>query len=66
MITEKSASYYIGANYLKAVDLIGLSTDTKPTNVGNGSTLHEIDTGKEYMFDAAGKEWYEQTSSGGG
>ena len=66
MITELNSSYYIGSNYLKAAKLCGLSTDTKPTNVGNGSTLKEIDTGKTYMFDAVGKTWYEQTSSGGG
>ena len=64
MITDLNSSYYIGSNYLKAAELCGLSTDTKPLNVGNGSTLKEIDTGKEYMFDAAGKEWYEQASEG--
>lgn len=61
MITDLDSAYYIGGNYLKAVRLCGLSTDTKPTNVGNGSTLYELDTGKNYMFDAAGETWYEQT-----
>ena len=36
-----------------------LSTDTKPTDVANGSTLLEMDTGKVYMFDAAGETWLE-------
>ena len=26
------------------VDMYGLSTDTKPTNVGNASTFYEMDT----------------------
>lgn len=46
--------------------LYGLSTDDKPNNANNGIIFHEIDTSKEYMFDAAGKTWYEQTSSGSG
>ena len=41
-------------------DLRGMSTDTKPTDVPNGSTFWEMDTGKVYGFDAGGKIWYEQ------
>lgn len=41
-----------------------LSTDTKPTNVGNGSILLEMDTGKTYAFDAEGEEWIEVSSGG--
>lgn len=41
------------------VELRGLSTDTKPTNVGNGSIYIEIDTGSIYMFDAQNKQWNE-------
>ncbi len=41
------------------VELRGLSTDTKPTDVGNGSIYIEIDTGAMYMFDAQNKEWKE-------
>ena len=65
MITNLDTQYINGNDLLEAVKLCGVSADTKPTNVGNGSTLHEIDTGKDYMFDAEGKEWYEQTSGGG-
>ena len=41
-----------------------LSTDTKPTKVGdkiidNGSQLIEIDTGKIYLYDLASKTWKE-------
>ena len=41
------------------VELRGLSTDTKPTDVGNGSIYIEIDTGSIYMFDAQNKLWKE-------
>lgn len=38
----------------------GLSTDTKPTVVGNGSAFIEMDTGKIYFFNAAeGGGWIE-------
>ena len=46
------------------VELRGLSTDTKPTEVnerevGNGSTFIEIDTGKIFFGDAENEEWKE-------
>lgn len=37
----------------------GLSTDQKPMDWGNGSTLLEIDTGKVYIFDKANSTWRE-------
>lgn len=37
----------------------GLSTDTKPMNVPNGSDFFEIDTSKVYMFDAENAQWRE-------
>lgn len=44
-----------------------LSTDAKPTeNIGNGSVLREMDTGKNFKFDADGAKWLEQPASGGG
>lgn len=43
----------------KVLELRGLSTDTKPTDVGNGSIYICIDTGDMYMFDSANKEWYQ-------
>lgn len=36
-----------------------LSTDTKPTDVANGSILLEIDTSKLFMFDGDSKTWKE-------
>lgn len=46
------------------VELRGLSTDTKPTEVnerevGNGSTFIEIDTGKIFFYDLENEEWKE-------
>lgn len=40
-------------------DCRGLSTDTKPTDVPNGSSFAEMDTGKGYMFDSATSTWHE-------
>lgn len=48
-----SASMYDG------VELHGLSTDTKPTNVKNGSVFLEMDTGKVFAFDKEHSTWYE-------
>ena len=36
-------------------DYMGLSTDTKPTNVGANTLFLELDTGDFYYFD--GEEW---------
>ncbi len=43
----------------RVFELYGLSTDTKPTDVGNGSTFVEMDTTKVFMFSAESKEWLE-------
>lgn len=41
------------------VEIIGLSTETKPTeNIINGSTFKEVDTAKIYIYYAG--TWYEQ------
>ena len=42
--------------------LAGLSTDTKPTNVRNGSIFVEIDTSKIYFFDGSSSSWTELES----
>lgn len=36
-----------------------VSSDQKPTDVANGSTLLEMDTSKVYMFDADSSTWRE-------
>ena len=41
----------------------GISTDTKPTDVPNGSRFLELDTGKVYMFDADSSVWLEFTGT---
>lgn len=44
-----------------------LSTDTKPTTgISNGSALYEMDTGKNYKYDAENKQWREVPAGGGG
>lgn len=47
-----------------SVELRGLSTDEKPTEVANkkvdnGSTFIEIDTGKIYFYDLENEQWNE-------
>jgi len=42
-------------------DMIGLSTDEKPTsNIPNASSFYEMDTKKIFFFDAENKVWLEQ------
>lgn len=41
----------------------GLSTDTKPTGVPNGSRFLEMDTGDVYMYDADGSTWIQYTGT---
>ena len=56
MITD-AAQNTITASGLPVAQLRGLSTDTKPTTVQNGSTFIEMDTGNVYMFDLDGDQW---------
>lgn len=39
-------------------DLRGLSSDTKPTDVPNGSSFLEMDTGEVYVFDEESATWF--------
>lgn len=52
----------------RSAELVGLSTDTKPTgmSVGNGWTYIEMDTGKVFFYDAESENWLEFAGSGGG
>lgn len=52
-------SYISNGKYMSRVKLWGKSTDSKPTNCGNGSVFTEMDTSKIYLFDAEGVEWLE-------
>jgi len=49
-----------GAFICRVCDMYGLSTDTKPTNVGNASTFYEMDTATLYMFDEQNGVWLAQ------
>lgn len=51
-----------GGSELEYVELTCLSTDTKPTNVINGSIATEVDTGDVYFFDEDGEAWVKQFS----
>lgn len=69
MVTE--SSYRVNGKYMGAVTLYGLSTDDKPTSVGNGSKFIEVDnvgkadTPSEYYFDAENSKWYPEVEDGG-
>lgn len=43
-------------------EFAGLSTDTKPSNVGTGSIFVEVDTGKVFFYNQDGGTWIEQFS----
>lgn len=60
MISEFKGDLIISKNnYRPTIEYRGLSTDPKPTDAINGASYIEIDTGKVYLFDATGAEWYE-------
>lgn len=44
----------------------GLSTDSRPADAPNGSTLHEMDTSAEYLYDAENDAWIKQNDGGSG
>ena len=44
-------------HFVSVEEIACLSTDTKPTDVSNGSICIEMDTGSIYMFDEEGEEW---------
>ena len=42
------------------IEMAGLSTDSKPTGkFATGSIFTEVDTGKVYLYNAAGTTWVE-------
>jgi hypothetical protein len=52
MVTKVSA-------FEEPKEIYGLSTDTKPTDVPNGSIFVEMDTSKLYVFDGDSLIWIE-------
>ena len=62
MITYNVTDYEIREGGVKVQEISGfcLSSDTKPTSgIANGSILTEMNTGKIYMYNEAGKAWVE-------
>ena len=56
MITLYRSAYY-GVD--RAPEFAGRSIDTKPTNVENGASYIELDTGRIYRYDKENKRWIE-------
>ena len=48
-------------NIISHFDFVGLSTDSKPTNVKDGSTFLEVNTTNFYIFYKG--TWYNQSSA---
>lgn len=57
MVTRKA--YYDGTSYFGADTFFGLSTDSKPTDCGNGSAFIEMDASAIWFYDAASGDWLE-------
>ena len=57
----KFSHYTADGATVQTVTMMGLSTDSKPTDasIGNGSAFIEMDTSKLYLYDAAGESWKE-------
>lgn len=63
-IYQKNNSITRRGGETKEIELRGLSTDTKPTqldnkDIVNGTAFIEIDTQKLYFFDETSKTWKE-------
>lgn len=57
----------MGSTYITPIyTFVGLSSDTKPANVPNGSILFEMNTKKTYAFDEYNSVWCDITPSGSG
>lgn len=51
---------YNGEHVEKTYDLVGLSTDEKPTDekIVNGSTFYEMDTKSAFIYDEQNHIWW--------
>ena len=56
MITLYRPAY---GNSTRASKFTGRSIDTKPTDVENGASYKEIDTGRIYRYDKENNRWIE-------
>ena len=59
MITADKSLHTVDGVSTSNLTFYGLSTDSKPTDCGNGSAFVEMDTGKVYFFNAAAGTWVE-------
>lgn len=59
MITKVVKTTESANKYYAAVELYGLSTDSKPTDEQNGTLFFEMDTKKVYIFNGASSTWIE-------
>lgn len=59
MITYQESKFITNddGNAIYYAEGVCLSTDTKPTDLANGSRLLEMDTGKVYFFDEECGQW---------
>jgi len=62
MVTNARDPQAVNGRLVSVVHLNGLSTDTKPTDVANGSDFYEIDTATKFWFDAEGGQWIDPTA----
>lgn len=63
MVTTNKSSQYFGGDVINKCEVFCLSTDTKPTtDIPNGASLTEIDTGNYYLFNESGSAWVFQCS----
>lgn len=60
-----SVTSYNGKSVTGLLEVVGLSSDNKPTErigdyyIMNGSTFLEMDTGKVYIYSEGNKTWYD-------
>ena len=59
MVTQQNGIHIINGQVTTEKTYYGLSTDSKPTGIANGSCFIEMDTGKLYFWNAAGTAWVE-------
>lgn len=59
MITKVVKTTESANKYYAAVELYGLSTDSKPTDEQNGTLFLEMNTGKVFVYDAQNTTWFE-------
>ena len=59
MITKVVKQTESANKFYAAVELYGLSTDSKPTDEQNGTLFLEMDTSKVFIYDEANTQWRE-------